>query len=106
MIFWVVQPSRREPSHDDCATQKRPHHACNPRGDCGQRGQHRRTGAALRHLRTDSQQVEEARAIARGSSYVVIPWQMALVGKALRLLPNALYDRLLAGAPRKPRGSG
>jgi len=31
---------------------------------------------------------------------------MALVGKALRVLPNQLYDRLLAGAPRKPRGSG
>jgi hypothetical protein len=29
---------------------------------------------------------------------------MALVGKLLRLLPNALYDRLFAGVPRKPRG--
>ena len=47
-----------------------------------------------------------ARAIARGSSYAVIPWQMGLVAKLLRLLPNALYDRLFAKAPRKPRGLG
>ena len=44
-----------------------------------------------------------ARAIDRDRSYVVIPWQMAIVAKLLRLLPNALYDRLFAGAPRKPR---
>ena len=44
-----------------------------------------------------------ARVIARGSSYTVVPWQMAIIGKLLRLLPNALYDRLFAGAPRKPR---
>lgn len=45
-----------------------------------------------------------AAAIARGSSYVVIPWQMGVVAKLLRLLPNWLYDRLFTGAPRKPRG--
>ena len=44
-----------------------------------------------------------ARAIARGVSYTVIPWQMGVVAKLLRLLPNALYDRLFAGAPRKPK---
>ncbi|MBE2258107.1 MAG: SDR family oxidoreductase [Rhodobacteraceae bacterium] len=47
--------------------------------------------------------VRFAQAIARRRSYVVIPWQMGIVGKLLRLLPNAVYDRLLAGAPRKPR---
>lgn len=45
------------------------------------------------------------RAIARGTSYRVIPWQMAVVAKLLRLLPNALFDRLLAGRARKPRRS-
>ena len=45
-----------------------------------------------------------AAAIARGVSYTVIPWQMGVVAKLLRLLPNALYDRLFTGAPRKPRG--
>ena len=44
-----------------------------------------------------------ARAIERGSSYTVIPWQMGIVAKFLRLLPNWLYDRLFANAPRKPR---
>ena len=44
-----------------------------------------------------------AAAIARGVSYTVIPWQMGVVAKLLRLLPNALYDRLFMNAPRKPR---
>ena len=42
-------------------------------------------------------------AIERGTSYTVIPWQMGLVAKVLRLLPNWLYDRLFAKAPHKPR---
>ncbi len=42
-------------------------------------------------------------AIAVGSSYRVIPWQMGVVAKLLRVLPNALFDRLFAGRPRKPR---
>ena len=44
-----------------------------------------------------------ARAIERGASYAVIPWQMGIVAKLLRLLPNAVYDRLFANAPRKPK---
>ena len=43
------------------------------------------------------------RAIESGSSYRVIPWQMALVAKLLRLLPNRLFDRLCAGRGRKQR---
>jgi len=45
-----------------------------------------------------------AAAIARGTSYAVIPWQMGIVAKILRALPNWLYDRLFTSAPRKPRG--
>lgn len=41
--------------------------------------------------------------IARGSSYAVIPWQMAIVSRVLRAMPNWLYDRLFASAPHKPR---
>lgn len=41
--------------------------------------------------------------IERGCSYSVIPWQMAVVARLLRVLPNPLYDALFAGAPRKPR---
>jgi len=42
-------------------------------------------------------------AIGRGQSYQVIPWQMGVVAKLLRLLPNALFDRALAGRARKHR---
>lgn len=42
-------------------------------------------------------------AIAAGVSYRVIPWQMGVVAKLLRVLPNALFDKVLAGRPRKPR---
>ncbi len=44
-----------------------------------------------------------ARAIERGTSYRVIPWQMAVVAKLLRVVPNRLFDALLAGRPRKAR---
>lgn len=43
------------------------------------------------------------RTIAAGRSYRVIPWQMGVVAKLLRLLPNPVFDRLLAGRPRKHR---
>ncbi|HEX6722033.1 MAG TPA: SDR family oxidoreductase [Burkholderiaceae bacterium] len=42
-------------------------------------------------------------AIVAGRSYRVIPWQMGVVAKLLRVLPNSVFDRLLAGRPRKPR---
>lgn len=45
-----------------------------------------------------------AAAIERGVTYTVIPWQMGVVAKVLRALPDWLYDRLFTSAPRKPRG--
>ncbi|MDD5295847.1 MAG: SDR family oxidoreductase [Rhodocyclaceae bacterium] len=45
-----------------------------------------------------------ARVIAKGRSYAVLPWQMAIVAKLMRLLPNSVYDRLFANKGRKPRG--
>jgi short-subunit dehydrogenase len=45
-------------------------------------------------------------AIDAGASYRVIPWQMGWVAKGLRLLPNGLFDKLLAGRPRKRRITG
>jgi len=45
-----------------------------------------------------------ARAIDAGTGYTVVPWQMGVVAKLLRLLPNAVYDRLFGRAKRKPRG--
>jgi short-subunit dehydrogenase len=42
-------------------------------------------------------------AIEAGASYRVIPWQMGVVAKVLRVLPNAWFDKAFAGRPRKPR---
>ena len=41
--------------------------------------------------------------IQAGRSYCVIPWQMGLVAKLLRVLPNAVFDKALAGRARKQR---
>ncbi|MFN3302630.1 MAG: SDR family oxidoreductase [Roseateles sp.] len=48
---------------------------------------------------------QAVRAIRAQVSYRVIPWQMGVLAKILRLLPNWLYDRALAGRPRKQRAS-
>ncbi len=44
-----------------------------------------------------------AGAIAAGTSYRVIPWQMGVVAKLLRAAPNWLYDLAFARAPHKAR---
>jgi short-subunit dehydrogenase len=41
--------------------------------------------------------------IEAGSSYCVIPWQMGVVAKLLRVLPNTLFDKALSGRGRKAR---
>lgn len=46
---------------------------------------------------------ESLQKIEAGSSYSVIPWQMGVVAKLLRLMPNALFDKALAGRGRKAR---
>ena len=43
------------------------------------------------------------RVVEAGSSYRVIPWQMGVVAKLLRLLPNSLFDRGVQGRGRKKR---
>ncbi len=43
------------------------------------------------------------RIIKRKKTYAVIPWQMAIFARVLKILPNFIYDRLLANMPRKPR---
>lgn len=42
-------------------------------------------------------------AIQAGHSYRTIPWQMGVVARLLRLLPNAVFDWALAGRARKHR---
>jgi short-subunit dehydrogenase len=44
-------------------------------------------------------------AIDRGASYRIIPWQMGIIAKLLRLLPNWLYDAAFSRAPHKARES-
>lgn len=45
-----------------------------------------------------------ARVIVCGRSFAVVPWQIALAGRMLKLLPNCVYDFLFSKAPHKPRG--
>lgn len=42
-------------------------------------------------------------AIDAGRGFAVIPWQMRIVAGLLRGLPNPVFDRLFAHAPRKAR---
>ena len=48
---------------------------------------------------------QAVRTIRAQVSYRVIPWQMGMLAKVLRLLPNWLYDRALGHRPRKKRAS-
>lgn len=43
------------------------------------------------------------KAIDQQVSYRVIPWQMGVVAKLLRVIPNGLYDKVFSGRERKPR---
>ncbi len=56
-------------------------------------------------LETDVFAKRAARAIESRRRYAVIPWQMAIVSRIMRLLPAWLYDKLAMNAPRKPRRS-
>jgi short-subunit dehydrogenase len=54
-------------------------------------------------LTADDAAGKVASIIRNKTSFAVIPWQMAIVARLLKLLPDFLYDRLFAKAPRKPR---
>lgn len=54
-------------------------------------------------LEVDDAARRMARVIERGSSFAVVPWQMGLVGRLMKLLPNWLYDWAFNKAPHKPR---
>jgi short-subunit dehydrogenase len=56
-------------------------------------------------LNADEAAKRMVRAIERGYSFTVIPWQMGLVGRVMKLLPNWLYDLILKRAPYKPRST-
>lgn len=44
-----------------------------------------------------------ARVVDAGRSFAAVPWQMAVVGRVLSVLPNAVFDRIMSGRKRKPR---
>ena len=54
-------------------------------------------------MQVDNFAAKTVQAIEAGVTYRVIPWQMGVVAKLMRLLPNWLFDRLLTGRPRKRR---
>ena len=54
-------------------------------------------------LQADDAAARFARVIGAGRAYAVIPWQMAIVGRLMQLLPPAIYDALAVKAGRKPR---
>lgn len=59
---------------------------------------------AMPFLTSPDQFAQRAFATIRsGTSYRVIPWQMGVVAKVLRMLPNWLYDLAFSNAPRKAR---
>ncbi len=54
-------------------------------------------------LEADDAASRFARVIDAGRRYAIVPWQMAIVGRILGVLPVAWYDALAARAGRKPR---
>lgn len=44
-----------------------------------------------------------AKAIARKKRFVIIPWQMGVIARLIRLLPAAWWDAIMKHAPHKPR---
>jgi len=57
-------------------------------------------------MRPDAAARNIARAIAARRRFYVLPWPMRWIGRVLRIMPRALFDRAFARAPRKPRQSG
>jgi short-subunit dehydrogenase len=44
-----------------------------------------------------------ARAIEKRHRYVILPWQMAMLGRLMKLIPARLWDWAMKHAPHKPR---
>ena len=54
-------------------------------------------------MKADDFAAQALRAIEAGTSYRVIPWQMGVIAKLMRMLPNAVLDRGVQGRGRKKR---
>ncbi|MFN0041367.1 MAG: SDR family oxidoreductase [Burkholderiales bacterium] len=57
-------------------------------------------------MKADVAATKMVRAIEQRKRFYVLPWQMAVVGCALRALPRPVFDYLFAHAPHKPRRNG
>jgi short-subunit dehydrogenase len=55
-------------------------------------------------LDADTAAARMARLIAQKRRYAILPWQMAVVGRLMRILPAFAWDWLTRHAPHKPRG--
>jgi len=56
-------------------------------------------------MRAEDFAAEAFKAIEKGASFQVIPAPMAWVARILRILPDALFDRLFKNQPRKHRAN-
>ncbi|MEO7853797.1 MAG: SDR family oxidoreductase [Rubrivivax sp.] len=54
-------------------------------------------------MQADAFAERSRRAIEAGDSLRFIPWQMGIIARLMKVLPNAWYDRLAAGRGRKRR---
>lgn len=54
-------------------------------------------------LEADTAAKKIGRLIEKKRRYAILPWQMALVGRLMKLLPAALWDWAMRKAPHKPR---
>jgi len=54
-------------------------------------------------MEADTAAAKMARAIDQKRRYVILPWQMALVGRFMKLLPASVWDWAMKNAPHKAR---
>ena len=54
-------------------------------------------------MEADTAAAKMARVIDRKRRYVILPWQMALVGRFMKLLPASVWDWAMKNAPHKSR---
>ena len=54
-------------------------------------------------MEADAADCKMARIIARKHRYAILPWQMALVGHLMKLIPASLWDWAMKKAPHNPR---
>ena len=54
-------------------------------------------------MHADVAAIKMGKIIKRKTRFAILPWQMNLIGKLMRILPASVWDKLVANAPHKPR---